>query len=121
MEKVEFIIRLRARGEKSESAIKAAYKSEFGNLKTYPQDKAEAKKAIAEYFQKNVEALAEDVALHLWDLYSKNYKLQDYRECRAILKQITDLTATVNETATVEKKEENPILKQLFPNKAANE
>lgn len=120
MEGVEFIVRLRARGEKSEAALKAAYKEEFGNTKNYTKDLQEAKTVIAEYFQRNIEELAKDVALHLWDLYGKNYKLQDYRECRTILRQITDLTGTVNETAPVVQKKTSS-LRTLRPPKAANE
>jgi hypothetical protein len=120
---VELIVSLRAKGEKSDSAIKAAYKSEIGSVKNYAKDSKAAKSVIAEYFQKNMEELSADVSMHLWDLYAKNYKLQDYRECRAILKQITDLTQTVGEVAQPIAKEPSPILKAIFdhPKKAQNE
>jgi len=99
MNGVEFIVKLRCRGEKSDSAIRSAYKEQFGNLKEYQADLKQAKSHIKEYFEKNIHELGADIAMHLWDLYSKNYKLQDYRECRTILKQIVDFS----QIASVEK------------------
>lgn len=120
MDGVEFIVRLRAKGEKSDAALKSAYKEEFGSTKNYTKDTKDAKTVISEYFQRNIEELANDVALHLWDLYGKNYKLQDYRECRTILKQITDLTGIVNEAAPAVQKKTSS-LHSLRPAKVVNE
>jgi len=120
MEGVVFIIKLRSRGEKSQAAIKAAYKEQFGNTKQFNADAKSAKEFIAEYFQKNLSLLAEDVSMHLWDLYSKNYKLQDYRECRAILKNIIELGQSVKEESTNAKQKKPSPLQSLRPHSIAS-
>lgn len=108
-EKTEFILRCRARGEKSEIRLRKAFKQEFPE--TGPKDfnaaQAEANKMIREYFQDNLEELFSEITMHLWELYSKNHKLQDYRECRTILKQISDLAEAVNLKKPTEETQSN--------------
>lgn len=99
-------MQLKARGEKSESALKSAYLEKFGKpAASFKKDMEEAKRIIAEYFSENAEEFRNDVSMHLWDLYSKSYKLQDYRECRALLKNLTELAATAKEFAATKKEE----------------
>lgn len=100
------MVQLKARGEKSETALKSAYIERFGRpLQVFRKDLEEANRVISEYFTENAEQFRNDVSMHLWDLYAKSYKLQDYRECRALLKQLTDLATTAKEFAAVKKEE----------------
>jgi hypothetical protein len=114
-EKIEFLMRLRAKGEKSKKALRAAYKEQFGKDKDFAAANKEVNNMFAEYFQRNMEELAPELALHYWDLYGKSYKLQDYRECRAILKDLRDLTGTVHALAPpqVEEAAPSPIMALL--------
>lgn len=99
-------MQLKARGEKSETALESAYLEKFGKpITSFRKDMDEANRVISEYFSENAEQFRNDVSMHLWDLYAKSYKLQDYRECRALLKQLTDLAATAKEWAAVKKEE----------------
>lgn len=106
-DKAEFIFTLRAKGEKSKTAIQEQYKRQFGSIKDFPAAYKMVDGMFAEYFQRNIEQLAPEMALHYWDLYAKSYKLQDYRECRAILKDLRDLTGIVHELAPP-KQEDKP-------------
>jgi hypothetical protein len=96
-EHIEFLATLKAKGEKSKSALKAAFKQHFGSDKEFAAAYKGVNQIFSEYFQKSIEKLAPELALHYWDLYAKSYKLQDYRECRAILKDLRDLTGVVHE------------------------
>lgn len=90
--RIQFLLQLRSKGEKSETALLSAYKQKFGlSQKQYQDDSKKVKALIAEYYKADVQSLCEELSMHLWDLYAKSMKLQDYRECRAILKQISDL------------------------------
>lgn len=114
-ERVEFLLELRSKGEKSSTVLLSAWKEKY-NLSEgqFRVDYGKAKAIIAEYFQKDIEELSHEVSRHLWDLYAKSMKLQDYRECRAILKQITDLAisaSTISATQKpVEEKPASPLL-----------
>jgi hypothetical protein len=96
-DKITFIISLRIKGEKSKTALKAAYKNQFGNVTDFANAYKMVNTLLGEYFQKTIEKLAPELSLHYWDLYAKSYKLQDYRECRAILKELRDLTGVVHD------------------------
>lgn len=91
-EQIEFLATLKAKGEKSKSALKLAFKQKFGSDKEFASAYKAVNQIFSEYFQKSIENLAPELALHYWDLYAKSYKLQDYRECRNILKDLRDLT-----------------------------
>jgi len=114
-ERVEFILEMRSKGEKSSTVLMSAWKEKY-NLSEgqFRADYSKAKAIIAEYFQKDIEELSNEVSRHLWDLYAKSMKLQDYRECRAILKQITDLAISANVISaarkTVEEKPASPLM-----------
>jgi uncharacterized Zn finger protein len=102
-EKIEFITYMRSRGEKSNSALKKAYEEKFNTTKDFSANLKVVDSMFSEYFKKTIEELAPEIALHYWDLYAKSYKLQDYRECRAILKELRDLTGQFEEKQPVEK------------------
>lgn len=105
-ERVAYLVQLKARGEKSKTALKSAYLEKFGMpMAAFKKDMDEANRVISEYFSENAEEFRNDVSMHLWDLYAKSYKLQDYRECRALLKQITDLATSAKEFAATKKEE----------------
>lgn len=108
-ERIEFILEMRSKGEKSSTVLMSAWKERY-NLSEgqFRADYSKAKAIIAEYFQKDIEELSNEVSRHLWDLYAKSMKLQDYRECRAILKQITDLAISANAISTAQKPAEQP-------------
>ena len=90
--RIDFIMSVRAKGEKSTSVIMSGWMEQFPGLSEgqFQKDYQKAKNLIQEYFEKDVDILASEVTCHLWDLYARSLKLQDYRECRAVLKQITD-------------------------------
>lgn len=120
-EKIDFIFALRAKGEKSKTAIQAGYKKQFGSAKDFQSAWNSVEEILKEYFQRNIELLAPEMALHYWDLYAKSYKLQDYRECRAILKDIRDLTGIVHEAAPPnQEKKPKSVLTSFRPKKTAS-
>jgi uncharacterized Zn finger protein len=102
-EKIEFITFLRSRGEKSNSALKKAYNDQFNTTKDFSANLKVVDAMFSEYFKKTIEELAPEISLHYWDLYAKSYKLQDYRECRAILKELRELTGQYQDKQPVEK------------------
>lgn len=92
MQQVNFIIEQRLKAVKGKTELKALYVQEFQNSLTFEKDYREAEKIIGEYYNRDTIAGTAEIAMHLWTLYDKSYKLQDYRECRNILKQIHDIT-----------------------------
>lgn len=50
-----------------------------------------------------------EILSQLYDLYTKNYKIEDYRECRNILSQISDILGV----KAPEKVESNSIIKLI--------
>jgi hypothetical protein len=115
-EQTQFVIECRMKGEKSKTRLRKVFMEEFkGRGATAKQFEIIYKKVdefIAEYFSQEIESLFSEITMHLWDLYNKSYKLQDYRECRAILKAITDLTES-GKGATAKPVEEVPKQSQL--------
>jgi len=91
-EKIDFIFDLKIKGEKSKTSLKQEYKARFASDKDFSKIEKIVDEQLAEYFKNKIEDLAPEIAVHYWDLYAKSYKLQDYRECRAILKDLKDLT-----------------------------
>jgi hypothetical protein len=91
--RIDFIMGCRAKGEKSTSVIMSGWMEQFPGLSEgqFQKDYQKAKGIIQEYFEKDIDILCSEVTKHLWDLYAKSLKLQDYRECRAVLKQITEV------------------------------
>lgn len=92
MNKVNFIIECRLKAVKGKTELKSLYSQQFPESSTFEKDFKEAEKIIAEYYNRDTVAGTAEIAMHLWTLYDKSYKLQDYRECRNILKQIHDIT-----------------------------
>lgn len=92
MEQVNFIIEHRLKAVKGKTELKRLYAREFPDSITFEKDYREAEKIIGEYYNRDTVAGTAEIAMHLWTLYDKSYKLQDYRECRNILKQIHDIT-----------------------------
>lgn len=110
-EKAQFIIECRMKGEKSKTRLRKVFMEEFkgkgGTAKQFEIIYTKVDEFISEYFANEIESLFSEVTMHLWDLYNKSYKLQDYRECRTILKAITDL-AESGKSAKAKPVEEAP-------------
>lgn len=92
-ERILFLLELRSKGVKATSDLFQFFSGKYPGLtkRQFEYDLAEAKEQIREYYEKDVEFEVSEIAKHLWELYSKSFRLQDYRECRALLREIADL------------------------------
>lgn len=92
-ERILFLLELRSKGVKSTKDLFRYFSEKYPDLtkRQFEYDLQEAKENIKEYFEKDVEFEVSEIAKHLWELYSKSFRLQDYRECRALLREISEL------------------------------
>ncbi len=104
-ERVVFILDCRLQGMKSRTDIFSAFGEKWPDISfsQFELDLAKAQTIIMEYHEKNAENILSELTMHLWELYGKSLKLQDYRECRAVLKTIYDITVGKTPAAAVEK------------------
>lgn len=58
----------------------------------FEYDLKDARDRIKEYAVSDIEEYTSELLKHLWELYNKSLKIQDYRECRAVIKEIADIT-----------------------------
>jgi hypothetical protein len=91
-QKTNFIIEQRLKAIKGKTELRAAYTKEFGSAIGFEHAYKCAMDIIGEYYNPDTEAGTAEIAMHLWTLYEKSMKLQDYRECRAILMEIHKIT-----------------------------
>jgi hypothetical protein len=91
-QKTNFIIEQRLKAVKGKTELRAAYTKEFGSAIGFEHAYKCAMDIIGEYYNPDTEAGTAEIAMHLWTLYEKSMKLQDYRECRAILMEIHKIT-----------------------------
>jgi hypothetical protein len=91
-QKTNFIIEHRLKAVKGKTELRAAYTKEFGSAIGFEHAYKCAMDIIGEYYNPDTEAGTAEIAMHLWTLYEKSMKLQDYRECRAILMEIHKIT-----------------------------
>lgn len=93
-ERVLFILDLLSKGIKGTSDIFRFFSDEYPELtkRQFEYDLKKAKDRIKEYFYEEIDDLRNELSKHLWELYNKNLKIQDYRECRNIIKTISELT-----------------------------
>ena len=118
-EQASFILKCMSQGEKSKTQLKKAFCEAYkGKEKLFDSAYMEAKKVIAEYFKADIEELVSEITMHLWELYHKSYKLQDYRECRNVLKEIANL-AISNAAATGKTEQKESIFAKIEKLKAS--
>lgn len=91
-QKANFIIEHRLKAVKGKTELRSAYAKEFGSAVGFEHAYKCAMDIIGEYYNPDTEAGTAEIAMHLWTLYEKSMKLQDYRECRAILMEIHKIT-----------------------------
>lgn len=98
-ERILFILELRSKGVKGTSDLFRFFAEKYPNLskRQFEYDLKEAKKIILEYFSNDIKMQVSEIEKHYWELYSKSLKLQDYRECRSILKNISDLKGLITQ------------------------
>lgn len=96
-ERVLYLLELRSKGVKGTSDLFRFFSEKYPDLtkRQFEFDLAEAKELIKEYHVEDVEFQVSEIVKHYWELYSKNFKLQDYRECRNILKDIAALKGLI--------------------------
>lgn len=87
-----FIIENRLKAVKGKTELKAMFAKQFNTIRGFDSAYNQAMKIIAEYYNPDTEAGTAEIAMHLWTLYEKSMKLQDYRECRQILSEIHKIT-----------------------------
>ena len=94
-ERILYILDLRSKGVKGAADLFRFFSEKYPNLtkRQFEYDLKEAKKLISQYFEKDSEFQVAEIEKHYWDLYSKSLKAKDYRECRAILSEISKLKA----------------------------
>lgn len=91
-ERIIYILNLRSKGVKGRSDLLQFFTKEFNLSESqFDKDLKIAKEKIKEYFDSDVDFQISEMAKHYWELYSKSMKLQDYRECRNILKDLSAL------------------------------
>jgi hypothetical protein len=92
-ERILFILDLRSKGVKSTSDLFRFFTEKYNDVtkRQFEYDLQKAKALISEYHEKDLEFTVSEISKHLWELYNKNLKIQDYRECRNVLKDYSDL------------------------------
>lgn len=96
-ERILYILQLRSKGVKATSDLLRFFASEYPKIskRQFEYDLKKAKDLIAEHFEEDVQFQVAEITKHYWELYSKNLKLQDYRECRAILSELSKLKGLI--------------------------
>lgn len=98
-ERILYLLGLRSKGVKGASDLFRYFSEKYPDLtkRQFEYDLQEAKVLISQYFEKDSEFQVAEIEKHYWELYSKSLKLQDYRECRAILSEVSKLKALIVE------------------------
>lgn len=92
-ERILYILELRSKGVKGTSDLFRFFSEKYPDLtkRQFEYDLKEAKELIATDNQETIDFQVSEIDKHLWELYNKSLKLQDYRECRNILKDLSAL------------------------------
>lgn len=93
-ERILFLLDCSSKGIKGTSDLFRFFSSKYPDLtkRQFQYDLKDAKDRIREYHSEDVDFLIVDLVKHLWELYNKSLKIQDYRECRAVIKTISEIT-----------------------------
>lgn len=96
-ERILFILGLRSKGVKATSDLFRFFSEKYPDLtkRQFEYDLKKAREKITEYFETEAEFEIAEIVKHYWELYNKSLKLQDYRECRNILQEITKIKGLV--------------------------
>jgi hypothetical protein len=96
-ERVAFLLECMSKGVKGTSDLFRFFSEKWPGLtkRQFEYDLAAAKETILEYHAEDIEFLINDLTRHLWELYNKSLKIQDYRECRSIIKTIAEVTGAL--------------------------
>lgn len=96
-ERITFILDCRRKGEKTTSGLFRFFSEKYPNLtkRQFEYDLRVAKELIREHFETDIDFEISEIVGHYWDLYNKSLKMQDYRECRSILKEVSALKGLV--------------------------
>lgn len=112
-ERIHFIVYCRSKGMKSRGDLLRAFSDKYPDLteRQFDYDYQKARERIREYFESDMDFQRVELTKHLWELYSKSLKLQDYRECRNIIREISELQGLkVNKTDLTSNGKEVPTL-----------
>lgn len=99
-ERILFILECSSKGVKGTSDLFRFFSENWPDLtrRQFEYDLKKAKDRIKEYHADDVDFMISDLTKHLWELYNKSMKIQDYRECRAIIKTISEITGATAAT-----------------------
>lgn len=102
-ERIIFLLSLMSKGIKTHSNLFPFFSDKYPDLteRQFRYDLQKAHERIKEHLTEDAELLTSDLLRHLWELYNKAHKENDIRECRNIIKQISELTGA-NAAAKVE-------------------
>ena len=78
-QQTNFIIEHRLKAVKGKTELRTLYTKEFGSALGFEHAYKCAMDIIGEYYNPDTEAGTAEIAMHLWTLYEKSMKLQDYR------------------------------------------
>lgn len=111
-ERILFLLELRSKGVKATSDLFRYFSEKYPDLtkRQFEYDLREAKEKIKEYFEEDVNFEIAEIVKHYWELYSKSLRLQDYRECRVILKQLAEIKGL-----TTQKVEHSGMINFIMP------
>ena len=92
-ERILFLMSIRSKGVKGNKDLFRIFSEKYPDLsyRQFEYDLKKVKDEISEYFEKDRDFEISETVKHLWELYSKSFKLQDYRECRNVLKDLANL------------------------------
>ena len=93
-ERVLFLLECHSKGIKGTSDLLRFFAEKYPNIgkRQFEYDLKDAKDRIMEYHAKDVDFIICDLTKSLWELYNKSMKIQDYRECRAVIREISEIT-----------------------------
>lgn len=92
-ERILFLMRCRSQGIKTNSDLLELWLEQWPDLSTsqFYKDMETVKARIMESLENDMNFEASELVRHLWELYNKNLKIQDFRECRAVIAEISKL------------------------------
>lgn len=93
-ERVTFLLDLISKGVVGTSDLFHFFSEKHPDLtkRQFEYDLRKAKEKIKEYITAEQEDITADLIKRLYELYNKSLKIQDYRECRSIVKTIAEIT-----------------------------
>lgn len=98
-ERIAFLIELHSKGVCGTSDLFRFFSERYPlTRRQFEYDLKKAREQIKEYHADQIEDLSALLVRNLWELYSKNLRVQDYRECRNIIKTISDITGAAQPT-----------------------